>query len=471
MKLNIKNRYLIYGSAIFGLLTVGGTGCKKDWLDAKPQKSLVVPTTIADFQALLDNSSGSTDIGFNMDQPALDEIGAGDFYMTDANYNSREPIERNAYIWATGDVYAGSTFVADWNLPYKRIFNANVVLDGIKGITLINSSEQIAWNNVKGAALFFRAYDHYSLAQLFCKPYIKASASTDMGIPLRLTSDFNTPSVRSTVQTTYDQILSDLKNAKALLPVELPNTIIYKNRPTKVAADAMLARVYLSMSQYDSAFKCADNCLQKYNKLMDYNTISSSSLTPFARFNDEVIFQKLLLYYAPFTASRLIVDTTFYKSYDVNDRRKSCFFRLRSGVYTYKGSYDPSFVPFSGLATNEIFLIRAECNARLGNSSAALTDLNTLLAQRWVTGTFMPITASTPDEALNTILTERRKELCFRGLRWSDLRRLNLESRFAVTLTRKVNGQVYTLPPNDDRYVLPIPPNVIQLTGMQQNSR
>jgi hypothetical protein len=68
-------------------------------------------------------------------------------------------------------------------------------------------------------------------------------------------------------------------------------------------------------------------------------------------------------------------------------------------------------------------------------------------------------------------LLERRKELCFRGLRWQDLRRLNKEPEYAKTLTRKIDGITYTLPPNDPKYVFPIPPNVIALSGMQQNPR
>jgi hypothetical protein len=86
------------------------------------------------------------------------------------------------------------------------------------------------------------------------------------------------------------------------------------------------------------------------------------------------------------------------------------------------------------------------------------------------TGFFVPFTANNTSEALNLVLQERRKETPFRGLRWIDLRRLNNEGA-NITLTRKVKGQVYTLPPNDPRYVLPIPPDVINLTGIVQNER
>jgi hypothetical protein len=95
-----------------------------------------------------------------------------------------------------------------------------------------------------------------------------------------------------------------------------------------------------------------------------------------------------------------------------------------------------------------------------------------LLSHRWRPGTFTGYTISNASEALDTILVERRKELAFRGIRWSDLRRLNKEVGRAITLTRNIGGNVYTLPPTDSLlYTLPIPPDVINDTQMQQNPR
>lgn len=72
---------------------------------------------------------------------------------------------------------------------------------------------------------------------------------------------------------------------------------------------------------------------------------------------------------------------------------------------------------------------------------------------------------------LQWILTERRKELLFRDLRWMDLKRLNKEPAYETMLIRTFNGVTYTLKPNDPRYALPLPRNVINLTGMSQNPR
>jgi hypothetical protein len=166
------------------------------------------------------------------------------------------------------------------------------------------------------------------------------------------------------------------------------------------------------------------------------------------------------------------VDTLLYSSYTKNDLRKLIYYKDVGGGFGFCGTYDESGYMFGGLATDEMFLIKAECEARGNNILSAMNDLNTLLVNRYKTGTFVPETANDASEALSKILIERRKELVMRGLRWTDLRRLNKESSLAKTLYRTINGVVYSLPPNDDRYVYPIPSYVISFNpGMPQNIR
>src|SRR5690606_2222613 len=108
--------------------------------------------------------------------------------------------------------------------------------------------------------------------------------------------------------------------------------------------------------------------------------------------------------------------------------------------------------------------------ARLGNRDDAMTQLNFLLKHRYIREAFVPRIASTDDEALKVILEERKKELVFRGLRWTDIRRLNKEG-YGITLLRKLDGMVYSLQPNDPTYILPIPDYIIQQNDMNQNNR
>jgi hypothetical protein len=165
---------------------------------------------------------------------------------------------------------------------------------------------------------------------------------------------------------------------------------------------------------------------------------------------------------------------SLYNLYATNDRRRPCFYTVQADGVTFKGNYAIRNTPFNGLATDEIFLIRAECAARADNVTAAMKDLNDLLRTRWtkVSGvtTYVDQVAADGQDALNRILTERRKELVIRGVRWTDMRRLNRDDRFKTTITRIVQGTTYTLEPGSYKYVFPIPDDVIAATGMQQNA-
>ncbi|MGB8193908.1 MAG: RagB/SusD family nutrient uptake outer membrane protein, partial [Chitinophagaceae bacterium] len=167
--LNRRMCYLL--SICIGTLLL--MGCKKDWLDAKPDVALLVPATIQDYQAILDNTANNTGLagGFNTLQPAIGEIATTDFYMTDDVTNGRSEMEQNAYMWKS-EIYTEPDAAAeDWTLPYKKIFVANLILEGIEKILTKDNSDLIGWNQVKGSALFFRAYNHFCISQLYCKVY------------------------------------------------------------------------------------------------------------------------------------------------------------------------------------------------------------------------------------------------------------------------------------------------------------
>jgi hypothetical protein len=261
---------------VYPLLFAGCLGCllscnKKEFLDEKPTSDLFVPSTLQDFQALLDNDV------IMSETPVLGELSSDNYYL---NYTFWQPLntkEHNAYIWAK-DIYEGVGNVGDWNLPYEQVFYANVVLDGLKEVAVTDNNGQ-AWNTMKGSALFIRAYAFYNVAQVFAPVYDNSTADeANSGIPLRLTPNIDERSRRSTVNQTYTQILSDLLQAKDLLPDTVPK--LNRNRPSKPAALALLARVYLSMRLYDKAGAYADSCLNLYNKLIDYNTVSTTLSRP-----------------------------------------------------------------------------------------------------------------------------------------------------------------------------------------------
>jgi starch-binding outer membrane protein, SusD/RagB family len=455
--MKVKNTYLSLFVLCLGILSCN----KKEFLDEKPNSNIVVPTTLEDFQQLLDNEATLSLT------PALGELSADNFYIMPGYWQLLSKKEKNAYIWAT-DIYEGEGKVSDWNTPYEQVLIANVVLDGLNKVTQTYSNQQ-QWNNLKGSALFIRAYAFYNLAQVFALPYKTETATTDLGIPLKLTPNVDEVLKRATLEETYTQILNDLQEAKELLATAITS---YLNRPNKPAAYALLARVYLSMGNYDKAGTYADNCLKQYSALIDYNTRDLTTSRPFERTNVETMYQSKITETNVVKAiSNCIVDTLLYSQYAVNDLRRSIFFTVNTaGKIYFKNGYNSSNYCFTGLATDEMYLIRAECRARAGHVDEAMGDLNTLLKQRYKTGTFIPYTAFTATEALDTILIERRKEMPLRGVRWTDIRRLNLEARNIIP-QRIINNQLYTLPVKSSRYALPIPPDALQMGHYLQNDR
>jgi len=442
--------------------------CKKqdDFLNAKPNQSLEVPTTLADLQNLLNDENV-----FNRNcDPALGEISSDDFYVQNAAFsNLGTTLVTNAYTWNKTIYTASSTLVDDWDLPYTMVYNANTVLDQLPKI---NNDNPAAANQIKGSALFYRAYAFYNLVQTFAMPYDSTSAASEVGIPLRLTSDLNAKSVRSSEAACYSQIISDLQMALSLLPV-IP---AHKTQPSQPAVNAFLSRIYLAMSNYTKALQYANSCLAQFSTLVDYNTLTNPTTTSINDgFIDEDIYHSSMVNYSMLAVRRnSVVDSNLYSTYSNNDLRKTKFFAILDGLPQFPrfvGSYDFLGNKFDGLATDEIYLNKAECQARSGNTADAMNTLNALLTTRWATGTFTPYTAVSNDQALQIILLERRKELVYRGLRWTDLRRLNKDPNHAITLSRSVNGSTYSLPPNDPRYALPIPDIEISLNGLTQNQR
>jgi hypothetical protein len=427
--------------------------CKK-YLEAKPDQSIATPSTLDDLEGILNNYST-----INARYPSASEVSSDDFYLVSSDWNSLADAQRNYYV---RQKYAD--FVGDYSSPYFAIGYSNVILDALPGI----NGDQTRRNIIEGNARFIRASYHYSIAQLFAKPYDKSTASTDLGIALRLTSDPAKKPVRSTVADTYGQLINDLKMSIPLLP-PLPDT---KYRASKTAAYGLLARVFLSMRDYNNAGLYADSALALYNKLIDYNTLSATATIPFKQFNDEVIYDERGSPPAALLQSKARIDTLLFASYATNDLRRTVLFKSNAnGSKAFKGNYTglSNATLFTGIATNELYLIRAETAARSGDLTKALVALNSLLKTRWKTGTFVQVAATDPNQLMLLILQERRKDLLFRSLRWTDLRRLNFESDYKKTLTRNLGGTIYTLDPNSPRYVFQIDQSAVNISGLQQN--
>lgn len=462
----MKNKLLVH-TVLLTVLILFSFACKKDFLDEKPNTDIIQPITLDDFEGLLNNFQ----VAYSPGLPTLsaDEYS---FISYPVYLSALSATERNAYIWA-GDLFAGEIRGGDWSVPYQSIFYANNVITGLDKIKDVEK-DKTRLSFLKGWALFNRAFAYYELVSNFSPAYDLNTSKSDLGVPLKLNPSVEDIQPRSSVQQTYDLILSDLQIAIPLLDSSLPSN---RNRPSKISAYALLARIYLSMRLYDLAELETDNSLRLYDKLIDYNSVSQTDREPFNRTNDELIYWKTSVTtytsISVFFNRYITMNPDMLAKYDSNDLRLNIYFSKQpNGSIIMKLTYNgfTSIYPFTGLATDELYLIKAECAARRNDLTTSLKFLNNLLIKRYEKKTFKEITASSSKEALDKILLERRKELIWRNIRWSDLKRLNKEGA-NIVLTRELNGKSYTLSPNDPKYVFPIPDNEIASSGIQQNQR
>ncbi len=425
-----------------------------DFLDEKSNSSLATPETLEDNQALLDRGT------VRSQTPVSAEVSSGDMYVTDADFNNMPlETEKRLYIWQPERVATPGD--NDWGYTYQRINICNTVLYNLERYGIANA------DNVKGQALVFRAGAYLDAAQVWCQVFDKNSAGSKQGLPLRLDPDMNSPSVRATLQQTYDQILADLHAALALLP---PSQIS-ATRPSRATALGYLARTYLYMGNYEKSLMYGREALVTYNTLLDFNLLNPGASFPIAAVNAEVLMPLSMVYSYFLPTNQAKISAALYDSYAENDLRKVIFFRKNAqGEILFKGNYTGNSTRGSGLATDEVYLTVAESYAHTNDYGKAMQVLNQLLVTRWKTGTFVPYTATSKEEALQKIRDERRKELLMRGLRWADLKRYNRDGA-NISLTRVVNGVTYVLPPNDPRYAIAIPEDIIKMTGMAQNER
>ncbi len=454
------NRHKNILSKLCLLLGLLASGCQK-FLDVKSDNKLVVPQNLSDIQGLLDDAAT-----MNLrTTPSYSETASDDYFLTPAAI-APLAIYANAYIWQPLDY----RFQNDWSVGYLAIYNANLALELLEGVNRTASNAQ-SWDNVKGSALFFRAFYELALTTQFGLAYDAQTSQSDLGIVLRRSSDFNIPSKRYNVAECYAAVLQDLNEAVPLLP-EHPQHVF---RPSKAAAHALLARTHLYIRHYPAALNETEKALSIKSNLMDYNNdtdlFSLSAAVPFKPFNKEVIFYtEMFSGFGLHISNRATIVPELYSSYHNDDLRRSAFFLATGTNQRFKGSYaSHATALFTGLATDELYLTKAECLAQTGQLIQAMETLNHLLKKRWKnTVTYPNLTATDQTDALQKIRNERRKSLLMRGLRWMDLKRWNKEGA-NLSLTRTLDGNTYTLAPNSPRYALPLPADVIEQSGMPQN--
>lgn len=432
----MKNEIL----SIIASLLVLCAGCGKEFLDIKRQSNQVVPTNVSDYMALLNETSVMV-----LNTPGmLPIVGGEEFTLSDAFFNAMtgaNTVERKAYIWSE-DVFEGEES-RDWNLAFQRIMYANLARN-VKYVKINSVDEQPLHANATGMALFHHAWNYYRLLTEFGEPYRESTWNKQCPIPYRDDYDIEYKGELLTYSTFYQKIIASLQEAAELLP----DVQISKSMPNKAATWTLLARISLQMLDFENAFYYSDLAVRTSPELLDYNTLDLGMEYPFVydygKSNPEVLFYQTSLSVLSAGRTRMDLSPDLWNLYTENDLRREAFFSIRDGRRVYTGSYQGGTSMFVGLASSEAYLIRAECLARKGRATEALADMNYLLKHRVKKESFVPVVhVGAPEGLVDLVLQERRRELCFRGLRWEDLRRLNAEGKYTTDLHRLVNGQDY----------------------------
>ena len=325
-----------------------------------------------------------------------------------------------------------------WEDSYKVINTANNILSAL---AVVKDADR---DRVQGEALFLRGLMYFDLVRFFADQYQFGAANSQLGVPLVLnpTQGINAATfvTRNTVDEIYNQVIADLTLAASKLPKD---NDVYASIG---AANALLARVYLQKGDYANARDAANSVIASgvyelmpayadvFNK--DNNTtedIFATQITPQDRFSSMTEFFSVPEFGGR-TGDIDILDAHL-NLYPVGDQRKDLFF-IGEGAERC-GKWNNQYGVINLIRLAEMYLIRAESNARLSTSIGAspLDDYNVIHTRAGLA----PATAVTVDD----ILYERRLELAFEGFRIHDQRRLH--------------SNVGSLTYNDPKLLFPIP--------------
>ena len=432
---------------IAGLLIIGFSACKKDFLDVKPSNSGEASTSIqtaADakviINGLMSKMRSSAYYGRNF-------IMYGDAKGGDLTIYSRGRGLDGLYTFSHS-VETGS-YSGFWDHLYDCILQANSVIQSIDKMQAAGSTE--SFDNYKGQALTARAMLYFDLVRLYGKPYTQDKSS--FGVPNITTPlDASAQPLRATVEENYRQIMDDLSAAAPLISKSKSNGYLnyYANM-------ALQARVNLYMGKNTEALTAAQTVMGTtlYSLYSNSNWVGSWTNA----FSSESIFELAILptegdigtaslgYYLRrkahggsaaagwFMASDYFLDRL---GQDPDDVRWGVLSydeiapTHMGALYKYSGSTtldgdgkgSSSAVNIKVIRLSEIYLIAAEA-ALTSDKTLAAGYLNKIRAR---SPNLAPATAATID--IDMILDERSKELIGEGQRFFDMMRLNKSITF-----------------------------------------
>jgi len=412
------------------------------------------------------------------------------------------PEHDQAYTWSEFTGIDQDTPSQFWTSTYDAIAHSNEVLAVIDNMDGDRAHKQA----VKGEALLTRAYGHFMLVNLFAEHYDGATADTDPGIPYVLEPEtvFIKKYTRNTVEEVYDFIEDDL-----LEGLDLVDDSYYANSGkyhfTRNAALAFASRFYLFKGDLNDCVKYSNQLLganpslyvKNIPALLEERINTDDYVRLYHSPNDDsnlLLMRQISNFHLPNLGhwpTRPLYSQLFeINPYGLTDERqdpawvagenglsatKFEFLFERTSITSNVGFNYTIFLAFRG---EEVLLNRAECYIAQNNVDAALADLLVLASRRYrEIPTITPAQlkqalrsyyGSTNDQlnAFVYLLEERQKEFIHEGMRWFDIKRLDIPVTHMLQ-----DGGMITLDEEDNRKVLQIPQAAIDVGGLEPNPR
>lgn len=334
-----------------------------------------------------------------------------------------------------------------WYISYKIINDANTVIEAVEK----QDNPDDARKQLLGECYFLRAFTHFNLAKFFARPYTQDS--TGPGIVLRTSTSDPSSKARATVAETYAQIIADATKAASLMNQPRGNTFA-----SKEAAEALLSRVYLYEGDNANAITASEEVINsglytlatadEYPSLFENAQASSETIfciafTPledYGKFGSiaSMMFSDGNSGWGEEFATTSIRGLMSAHPEDIRWSYISALSDGNGGIATKNGieTYYVSKFSFQGGSPTlsspimfriaEMYLNRAEANAKLGNDVDALNDLDMIRTNRGfdASGLYNGV-APGGSTVLDLVLNERRIELAFEGQRTFDVYRNN----------------------------------------------
>jgi tetratricopeptide (TPR) repeat protein len=436
-----------------------------DYLDILP-KGQKIPTTLADFEAMLRDESGTHRINA---ENAINLL--NDSYQTITNLNY-SPLTKANYLWdeSANRIELNNADEVMYYAGYASISTCNLIIEHAPTATECTDAERA---EVMACAKVLRAMNYFNLVNYYADTYHETSASAKKGVPVITSANINAPHQQLTIQGIYDFILTDLKEALPNLKSTSPTPL----HPALGAAYAFYARVYLQMGNYPEALKYAELALAENDALYDwtayydehsYEIEDPYEYTPMPSPTGHYYIENYIFRHGAdsYPGEENSISVERKALFEVGDARAAARWKEQTvGTDTYCVSTTEGFFNAGGITTTEVYLIKAECLARAGQYGDAMDALNTVREMRILPGDYAPLSASTEEEAIEHIRRTKDNELILTLIPFADARRYNLEPKYARTLTKVVDGQTLTLSPTSHLWTMPFPMGAIKNPG------